>query len=276
MTGVGGAAGTDAGGAAGTGSGGNIGGILAVCPDAAPTGCCSVEYQVCTYPTETCVCDGGAWTCLACPATQPAGYYDDERLSWSCRYGNVTCSYPAPSVLHTYSTDWGCGVCPPGEPTTGVACGNVAFECRYGADTCRCLSGSWTCATASCVQRYGAGGGEGVCVGPGHFTCQFPAFDQNCVCGTINDGRRCSCPASRPASGQTCLAYAGTMGLANGCTYGDVTCQCVGGNSQWTCSSNVPICPTAMPATGAACSGFLNCSYGSTLCVCDGTSWSCP
>jgi hypothetical protein len=272
--GAGGGAGAGAGGAPSVGAGGSPG-ILAVCPDSPPSGCCPIENQVCAYSTQSCVCDRGAWTCLGCPATQPTGYFDDERLSFTCRYGNVTCSYPAPNPYHAYSPDWGCGVCPPGEPAEGEACGNVAFECRYGADTCGCVSGSWTCAAATCVPRPGAVGGERVCVGPGHYTCQFPDFDQNCVCGTINDGRRCSCPVTRPVAGQPCLLYAGTMGLANGCTYGDMTCQCVGTYGQWVCNSNVPVCPTAIPATGAACAGFLNCAYGSTLCVCDGTSWSC-
>jgi hypothetical protein len=250
-----------------------------VCPDSPPSGCCAIEGLACAYPTESCICDGGAWTCLACPTMQPTGWvdnHDDERLFWSCRYGNVTCTSPAGTTTFTYGTAWGCGVCPPAEPTQRSACGNVNFECSYGADTCRCSggnAGTWTCAAPSCVPLNGADLGEHACAGPGHYTCQYPAFGENCTCGTLNDARRCSCPATRPVAGQPCLAFAGMHGKEGPCTYGDTDCSCLGAG--WTCASNVPVCPTAMPPSGATCSGFLNCNYGSSLCVCDGTSWSC-
>ena len=285
--GTGGAAAADcpaAGGAAGTDSaGGTSGGVLVECPSSPPSGCCSVENLSCAYPTESCVCDGRSWKCYACPATRPTTSSQgtetltDPRLWMTCQYGDVTCSYPSNlssgSNVSIYGrNEWTCGVCPASRPSNGAACGNTTFECRYGTDTCHCGGGEgWKCATPSCDTKAGAfNSGYLACVAPGHFTCQYPALDQICTCGTQSDDRRCTCPASRPANGSLCLSYAGHDGTLRDCMYGDAKCSCGG---TWQCTD--PICPTAMPAPGSSCSMQLSCAYGAMFCACDGATWSC-
>ena len=269
------AAGAGGGGAAGTGSGGTSGGVLVACPTSPPSGACAIEYLTCAYPTGTSVCSNGVWTWFACPATRPTSTtgavpLPDPRLWMTCQYENVTCSYPRWDQYGYGGPGWGCGVCPAGRPTDGTACGNTVFECRYGIDTCACgTSGGWKCLAASCEPDRRAG--MEVCVAPGHFTCQFPALDQTCVCGTASDARRCTCPAARPAQGSSCKAYTGKAGIHGSCPYGDATCSCAG--SQWQCVD--PVCPTAIPPTGARCSTQVSCSYGASFCACDGATWSC-
>lgn len=276
MAGAGGsAAGTDGGGAAGTGGGGTSGGVLVACPASPPCGACAIEYLTCAYPTGTSVCSNGAWAWFACPATRPTGTegvetLTDHRLSMTCQYDNVTCSYPRWNMYDYGGPGWGCGVCPAGRPTDGAACGNTVFECRYGIDTCACgTSGGWKCLAASCEPDRRAG--MEVCVAPGHFTCQYPALDQTCVCGTVSDARRCTCPAARPAQGSPCKAYTGHAGVHGSCVYGEATCSCAG--SQWQCVD--PVCPTAQPSSGSSCSTQISCSYGASFCACNGATWSC-
>jgi hypothetical protein len=270
------------GGAAGTEAGGTSGGVLVDCPSSPPSGCCSIENLSCAYPTESCVCDGRAWKCYACPATRPTSPSEgvetltDLRLWMTCQYGDVTCSYPTArygSIYDPYGANqWSCGVCPASQPDDGTACGNTTFECRYGVDTCLCGgSAGWKCATPSCQTRAGTlNNGDHACAAPGHFTCQFPALDQVCACGVVSDARRCTCPAARPANGSLCMAYSGHDGTLSDCMYGDAKCRCAG---TWQCTD--PICPTAMPASGSTCSMQLSCSYGALICACNGAAWSC-
>ena len=290
--GIGGAAGTQAsggdgaagrcetasGGAAGIASGGTSGGVLVDCPASPPSGCCSIENLACAYPTKSCVCGRGSWNCYACPATRPAAGegpnpLPDPRMWLTCQYGDVTCSYPSifPGPSYTAGA-WRCGVCPASRPTDGVACGNTMFECRYSIDTCQCgPSGTWKCATPSCETAPNAIRGEWACVAPGHFTCQYPALDQVCACGTISNARRCSCPAARPVNGSACMAFDGRDGDEDNCMYGDAKCSCDA--SKWNCMD--PVCPTAMPAPGFSCSMPLSCAYLTMFCACDGATWSC-
>jgi hypothetical protein len=72
MVTCGGAAGTASGGVSGGAAGAASGGVLIVCPSSPPCGACTTEGLACAYPTESCLCSGGTWTCFACPATQPA------------------------------------------------------------------------------------------------------------------------------------------------------------------------------------------------------------
>jgi len=283
-----GTAGTDGGGAGGggatatcggdggTASGGADGGVLVTCPSSPPCGACSVEDLACAYPTESCLCSGGAWTCFSCPATQPADNdsfdFPDRRLSMSCRYGAVTCSTPIFVPLLLLKNSWSCGVCPAERPTTGAACGNTRFECRYGVDTCACNESSWTCAAPSCEVPRSSQPGMNGCYGPGHYTCQYEA--QTCSCGGNGAGRRCTCPASRPADGTRCESFAGVGGDTSGCTYGVTKCSCLDRpGSTWSCAD--PVCPTSMPAPGSPCAMPLSCAYGAAFCSCDGTTWSC-
>jgi hypothetical protein len=263
--------------------GGGTGGVVATlvdCPNAVPSGACSVENLVCAYPTQSCVCDSGAWTCIACPASQPTNFTDadttilsEHRLSMACQYGAVTCSYPhSMSSSNPYDgSQWGCGVCPSAHPANSVSCGNTSFECRYGADACLCdaTTGTWKCASPVCDPP---GPNLGTCGVLGHFTCQYPDLDQTCVCGTIRNTRRCSCPHTQPAQGSACMSYSSSHGSLTDCTYGDAQCHC-NGAAGWQCTT--PQCPTAQPTPGAACTTQLTCSYGSALCACDGTGWSC-
>jgi hypothetical protein len=270
--GAGGAAGTASSGASGGAAGAASGGVLIGCPSSPPCGACTTEDLACAYPTESCLCSGGAWTCFACPATQPAnddGFdFPDRRLSMSCRYGNVTCSIPIFVPLSLIKDSWSCGICPADRPTTGAACGNTRFECRYGVDTCACNQASWTCATPSCEVPRSQPGMQG-CAGPGHYTCQFET--QNCSCGGRGAGRRCTCPASRPADGSHCESFAGVGGNTSGCMYGATKCTCLDSpGSTWSCVD--PVCPTSIPAPGSSCALPLS---GASFCACDGAIWSC-
>jgi len=264
---------------AGTPSDARYGGFVLECPASPPSGCCSDESLSCAYPTKSCVCSRGAWSCMDCPATRPpdgAPTPDDRRIWMRCKYDDVTCSYPAGMLFGTnvvyMSTSWVCGVCPPDKPATGEACGNTGFECGYGAETCHCGGTTgWRCAAPLCDAKVSASN-SGVCLGPGHFTCRYPDVDQNCVCGTAIDTRRCSCPTTRPADGSSCVALPGQDGAVGGCMYGDIKCTCVGGTT-WSCP--VPACPTAQPAPGSSCATRLSCSYGQAICACDGASWAC-
>jgi hypothetical protein len=263
---------------AGTPSDAPFGGFVLECPASPPSGSCSDESLSCAYPTKSCVCSRGTWSCRDCPATRPsdgAPTPDDRRMWMRCKYDNVTCSYPTGMVfgasVEYRITSWACGVCPPDKPGTGEACGNTAFECSYGAETCHCGGTTgWRCAAPLCDAKASASNSS-VCLGPGHFTCRYPEVDQNCVCGTAIDTRRCSCPATRPADGASCVALAGQDDAVGGCMYGDIKCSCVG--TRWSCP--VPVCPTAQPAPGSSCATHLSCSYGQAICACDGASWSC-
>jgi hypothetical protein len=275
-TGCGGTSGT-----AGTsGSGGTTAADprLVACPPSPPTGCCSTEILSCAYPTKSCVCDKGTWSCLDCPATQPQGsdpqpIPTDIRLAFECRYGDVTCSWPTNSLKQYDSSVWRCGVCPTDRPTTGAVCGNTGFECRYGGDSCQCdaKSGTWQCATPTCDTQPNYLG-SGACVTPGHFTCQYTDLGQSCVCGALTNVRRCTCPVALPTDGTVCLAVTDIGGKRSDCTYGDVTCTC---DIKWHCATPTPICPTPQPTAGSACSTQVSCSYPTAICACDGATWSC-
>ena len=271
-----------AGGTPGTSAiGGSSGGLLVTCPSGPPSGACTVDGLSCAYPTGSCLCDGGTWRCLACPQARPEnasgfsldGELYDARLFFGCSYGNITCSSPSGFFSGEFmSTAWACGACPATRPTAGNACGNTTFECQYGDETCRCSSQTWSCTTPACADdpvgdtlrapNYGCDGT------PSHYTCRYPAFDQNCVCGGML-GRRCACPSSLPLDGSACLGQ-----VRGSCQYGEVTCGCT--NGRWGCAVNPPpVCPAAQPTPGVGCTGQLSCAYGNTFCSCDGTTWSC-
>jgi hypothetical protein len=198
-----------------------------------------------------------------------------SRVSLSCSYGNVTCSCEERST----NNPWKCGVCPALEPRTGDLCGNVpAGDCRFGDDTCRCGSdGKWTCAQAGCPMNFVSNGFVKFCPTPsGAYTCRYAAEDQDCICAPDQPpgsmAYRCSCPANLPAEGGPCL-----VGAAGACVYGDVSCSCASG-SVWHCMSTKPPdpCPQAQPSAGDPCLVRVStCVYGSAICACNGSTWSC-
>jgi hypothetical protein len=106
------------------------------------------------------------------------------------------------------------------------------------------------------------------------YTCRYAAQDQDGLCLPNSRGvplEYVSCPASRPAVGGACIP-----GVR--CAYGDVSCACSSLSRTWSCESTTPPdpCPASQPAPGAACSVRIStCAYGSRICACDGTSWSC-
>lgn len=265
---AGGGAGTAAGGGAGTGSGGTavVGiGTLIDCPASPPSGACSVNFMNCAYPTTSCRCSSGTWSCQSCPSSPEA-----TNIGSACAYGNVTCS------------TFGCGICPDAHPTAGAACGNTTFKCLYGEDVCFCggnLDG-WKCAALSCPEHptnadnrrincatFTLSSGTGVSF---DHACRYETEGQSCAC---NDGSgfgtfMCSCPATLPAEGSACVGV-------GPCNFGGATCNCSDG--AWRCGG---ACPASKPALGTACSGQLSCSYpganGATdFCSCDGVTWSC-
>ncbi len=97
------------------------------------------------------------------------------------------------------------------------------------------------------------------------------------------------CPASVPSG--SCMPLAN---VAERCTYGDQSCRCraqqgggMNGNAggagapagdMWQCTT-VPVCPTAKPTAGEACTdGNEVCQYtGNGACVCNNNSkkWQC-
>jgi hypothetical protein len=251
------------------GSHSDAGGTLILCPASAPTGSCSIDGQTCGYPTETCICASGTWTCTGCPSTQPAGGTicsvgdgpdaGARDLPFNCGYGPVTCSCAAHIPIDTAPT-WSCGVCPATQPSSGASCGNSSFDCSYTHANCSCVDGAWSCVELACPQPYFST----VISCQGLYTCDFPAAGQICGCGSGGRSQlACSCPIALPAEGQQCLP-AGT------CGYGDQSCSCgVGG---WHCA---PVCPSSKPSDGAVCSSTLSCAYDPALCYCAGGAWHC-
>ena len=278
-------AGGTAGGAAGSGAAGTAGGILLACPSSRPNGACTIDGLSCAYPTGSCLCVGGAWSCIACPPARPENgavfsASGDLRMFFSCAYGSVTCSSPS-GFSHLggnyayWSNAWACGVCPATHPTSGTTCGNTDFECRYGDDTCQCAYSSWSCVTATCESDPAPNLSAKECNGTiGHYTCSYPSSDQTCVCGGAGE-RRCSCPATPLANGSPCVGF-----VSGTCTYGDMVCSCFGMNpapSVWNCTvPPPPVCPATQPTSGASCSMKLDsCAYGNNFCSCDGAKWTC-
>jgi len=246
-------------------------GILVACPATAPGGACAIEKQNCTYPDQDCFCDHGVWNCAACPAQQPPiggacpngsdpTYF---RPPSSCLYGALTCGCDPGDPSQS---DWRCGVCPATEPATGSACGNTMFTCPYGNDSCHCLGGTWSCQTPSCPTLLGR---SFTAQCNNRFSCQYPSLGTSCNC-TFDSTWSCSCPASVPAEGEACAALD-----YQPCTYADESCSCgssANGLGAWHCTA---ACPTSAPSAGSACHSSLNCSYGSSLCYCDGAIWHC-
>jgi len=179
----------------------------------------------------------------------------------SCTYGIVTCACNDTAL----DVRWKCGVCPATRPSEfGLCPGNTSFECRYGADTCFCNGGTWQCATPMCTAPPFSFIWE--CSWPGLYTCQFPALDQYCSCGS-REGTACSCPAVAPIEGSSCIGPVGPEW--SGCAYDDQSCDCIEG--QWRCS----VCPIRMPTNAAPCPAEANCAYDTGFCYCDGVTWAC-
>ena len=268
----GGAAGSAAGmaGRAGAPDGGWGGAVaLVACPASMPEGACSTERLSCTYPTGSCWCDQGNWSCIACPGAQPAADQIpcDIEVSMACRYGAVTCSCPSPTGAGP-----GCGVCPTTRPTAGALCGNTTFECRYDADTCACAAdGRWQCATPACPVPPGPFSSVN-CVTPGRFTCQYPKEKQFCSCDPFNyNSPVCSCPSAHPEEGSACVVPGRWFDLGSpSCTYGGSSCTCT--DAAWHCTES---CPLTAPTAGSSCGSSLSCSYPAAICGCDGTTWTC-
>ena len=273
--GTGGAGEGGAGGGAGdTGAGGIVGPVLSTCPSVEPSGACPVEGVSCPFPTKTCVCKNGAWTCIDCPLAQTLNGGPACPGHAICRYatggelaadGPVTCSCGTPPA-----SAWGCGICPPDRPTAGAICGSTRFTCAYGAELCSCDGANgWSCLTPACPPETSlpvTNCGPQV---PG-FVCSWSTADQSCVCPSGALARVCTCPAAQPLEGGACL---GTQGP---CAYvGGWNCTCSGRQGTagtWHCS---PVCPGAPPLNGP-CTEPLICSYENSIrCTCDGTAWSC-
>jgi hypothetical protein len=252
---------------------------LGVCPASPPSGACTVEYLSCAYPTQSCLCDGGAWKCFACPAKRPDLDAEfnvatvDRRLSFACVYCGLTCTFPTLRASQK-SDSWTCGVCPASRPEPGAACGNTQYQCRYGQDTCQCHGDGWSCVTPTCDL----GPNRNLqCLNEAVYTCTYADLDQNCVCGTRGNGRRCSCPTTAPTDGSTCVGFAGPEGGGSECKYGDLVCSCGSTltTDVWACRRPPADCPTAKPTPGTACTGQVTCNYSGALCACDGATWTC-
>ncbi|HET6148866.1 MAG TPA: hypothetical protein VFH68_15120 [Polyangia bacterium] len=245
-----------------------IQGAPVICPVSPPSGGCLVEHQNCLYPTQTCLCTGGSWQCLACPAGQPAigtdcavtATVNGQGVAHRCAYGSVSCSCDRDRAP---GSQWGCGVCPASRPDDGAACGNASFSCAYGNATCECSSSGWSCVSDLGCPASAFGTQWFSCYGTN--ACAYPDSDQFCACSAGRWG--CSCPASLPVEGSSCVP----LFPATECTFGEQTCTCAGFNA-WHCTST---CPTSRPVAGAPCSSALSCTYDGGLCYCDGSQWQC-
>lgn len=278
--GMGGAGGRGAGGRGGEGpggeggrSGGGGGGgapvreasVLA-CPATAPTGSCATPGQICVYPDQSCVCAGGSWGCVSCPAQPPSpgtscgsGARDDDGLGGGnptliCSYADSECTCPG-GVTETV---WSCGVCPANRPPSSQACGNSSFQCLYPDASCVCSSNGWNCGPLTCPQPVT---GPFSCPGFAPLNCAYPIEGQTCRCRPYWS---CSCPGTAPRTGAPCVGNPGP------CDYPGKSCNCF--SRAWSCTVS---CPSTAPTTGEACEAELSCTYGATLCHCANARWTC-
>jgi hypothetical protein len=145
--------------------------------------------------------------------------------------------------------------------------------CTYGGDECACsgfggMGGpTWRCHTCPSTQP-DAGAS---CTGNLGATCTYGTTDCSCT-GATNSTWTCgSCPSTEPTNGAACT----TAGIY--CNYSGTGCICVmgmGGTTGWRC--NAP-CPSSQPAPGDACSTSptMQCTYGSTTCICSNGQFFC-
>jgi hypothetical protein len=240
-------------------SGAGHAGQLLACPGDAPSGSCPAEGMTCEYPTQSCQCIGGDWSCIACPAAQPDAttslcplLVGTSIVPLACTYGALTCT----CVDELGPPKWRCGACPASAPAQGAACGNSSFSCAYADQSCTCSGGTWMCSPTTCPPLNLFGGS---CTGV--YTCAYPDQDQICSCNGPLE-MQCSCPANLPPNGGACAPAS--------CRYGDQICDCQ--SSGWMCMA---ACPTDHPTAGSACSTDLSCTYSDGVCYCSGGTWHC-
>lgn len=242
---------------------------------------------VCTYGTDSCLCDANAWACYSqtdCPASAP----DDAA---ACDLNGMACAYDTLRCTCSTMNGWACQEpCPQEQPDNDAECRRpAASTCRYQAGmvvqgfmgmadaTCACNDGKFVCFSQDDCPADVPSTGD-ACDLP-TLSCAFTG--ERCTCNP-NGGWACTtdCPATPPADGDACerspqqaCRYNGDV-LAQG-MQADSTCTC--NDMEFTCLSQAD-CPTTQPTAATACDlPGLSCPYDTENCRCGAMSgmWGC-
>ena len=153
------------------------------CPASAPgdgQACGNTSFS-CAYGDTTCTCGSAGWRCLGTPAACPvASMFSIPGPGTGYCHSFYACQYPVEGQTCT-CPDATCS-CPVSPPSTGGTCAGTR-QCAYGDQTCSCTSGGWQCSS--------------------------------------------SCPATAPPDGSACSS-------SLSCAYDQLLCYC--GGTAWHCS----------------------------------------
>jgi len=200
----------------------------------------------------------GGPTIAQCPQTETTG---------TCAYEGQECIY-ARSTCSCTGGQWSCAACPDPRPAGGDACGSTMYRCQYASNiTCSCdgtpsRSDVWRCGMCPGAQPT-----AGIGCGSDSFVCVFGQTTCYCLDSWLCFVPDCSGGANRTATPFTCI-------------FGEQACTFLGqyaGPGPGPTLSCSPQCPPDQPLSGSTCSPWPSaaCTYGNTLCKCQGGTWWC-